>query len=172
MSAPILPQPLLKPVMSVLSGEFLTIGIFRPKLTFFLFGLGDAPGSPSKLYVTLLLCSFFVSFCILSTSSPPCFFLPHGPEAKHKASHIFAACRHRRHTAEIQRYLFILLSQTEKKKKSKEDCVYKRQRKIKEHFSSCEDDGLFCLSSVVLLLPLVLLSPQLFSPWTISHNLK
>lgn len=86
---------------------------------FFLFGLGDAPGSPSKLYVTLLLCSFFISFRILSTSSPPFFFSsPPRTRSKHKASHLFAARRRRRrHTAEIQRYLFILLSQTGKKKK-------------------------------------------------------
>lgn len=90
------------------------------------------------------------------------FLLPHGPEANTKPRtylQLAAAAA----AATLQKFRGIYLyccHKLEKKKISKEDCVYKRQRKIKEHFSSCEDDGLFCLSSVVPLLLLLLLSPN------------
>lgn len=83
------PSAAMKARHVCLVNRFLTVGIFRPKLPFFSVR-PDAPGSPSKLYVTLLLCSFFVSFGILSTSPPSFFFLP--PRTRSKKQSLVHIC--------------------------------------------------------------------------------
>lgn len=132
--------------------------ILARDIVLFFFSLGDAPGFPSKLHVALLLCSSFGSFGILSTT-PFFFFLPHGPKANTKLR-TYLQLATTATTLQKFRGIYLYCCHKLEKKKSKDDCVYTRQHDIKEHFSSCEDDGLFCLSYVLLLLLLLLLSPN------------
>lgn len=102
---------------------------------------------------------FFCSLLYFINILPPFLPLPHG----HRTSHMFCCSPLPLPPPlqKIQRYLFILLSQKrETKKNGKRTASTKGGAEIKEHLSSCEDDGLFCFSSVVLLLLLLVLSPN------------
>lgn len=124
-------------------------------------------GVTSLLYVTLLIYIYFILLCFVFINIL-LVFSPMDPR-KQKVLYILAA--RRRQQYRMVRYLFIFLSQNSKK--SKEDCIYKRERKSKNIAIPVRMMAYFAFSLWASFLLLLLPPPPIiFCLWTILHNFK
>lgn len=112
-------------------------------------------GVTSLLYATLLIFFYFTLFCFYQHPSR---LLSHGPKATQSLMHACSSPPPTVQNCEV----FIYIPVTKLKKKSKEDCIYKRERKSKNIAIPVRMMAYFAFSLWASFLLLLLFFPQLY----------